>query len=301
MKRTVAALGALACIALAGCAEPGGVTSPAGFARPTVQALEDAWGPVTPENTVLLANLTLHNPNALPVPVDRVTYDVLADNQTLGSGQSLAPATLPPNGDATLRLATNLSNDAVLAWWTQHAVSGTPAVLRVQGTVGVGLRGIDLSFPFERERSWNGSLLRPLEGRGTCAQDPKLPCVASSHHAWATLDGEPAIASTLVVRNPLPFSLPLPRVELQLEMHGVRVGEGASHGTTLLPAGGAANVTVVTRLDRQAIKQWWPLHVQSCEESALRLTVLLDLPGGLQAGVAGLDAGTLRTGLECRG
>jgi LEA14-like dessication related protein len=262
---------------------------------PEVVGMEHAWGEVGPDHAVLRTNLTLRNPQGIAVPVPAVRYEVVANGVPLGRGTS-APTTLPPGGEGVVPLATRVPHDAAVEAFLRHLAQGERSTVEVRGTAL--LEGRALPLEFQRSEAFTTALVERLAGRGTC-DGGLLPCVANSTHAWTQRNDTPALDSRLVLRNPLPFAVPLGALTVELRLQGVAVAHGASAGEVTLPAQAQQEVGITTLLDPAGLRAWWPRHVQACEASPARLDLGLDLGGFAQGQAQGLDLGVLRTGLAC--
>jgi LEA14-like dessication related protein len=92
--------------------------------------------------------LSAHNPNRIPLTARWVRAHVVLGGRDLGTTQVATPLTLPARGDAVV------STDVIVGWMDLPALIAqtafTPAVpLHVDGTVGVGLRGANVTVPFQ--------------------------------------------------------------------------------------------------------------------------------------------------------
>ena len=89
------------------------------------------WGSVNDSATEIEMEFVVYNPQATPVPVSELGYDLTMNGITMGSGQSEDVAVLGPGETTTVRTTTVLRNENLDEWWVSHLEEGQVTTLKI--------------------------------------------------------------------------------------------------------------------------------------------------------------------------
>lgn len=98
-----------------------------------------AWGDVDNETTEIDMAFELFNPNAVPLTITEIGYDIRMNNVTMGEGATDKSVVLPPGGTETVRATTLLQNQNLDEWWVSHLRNNETTHLEVEFYVKVDL------------------------------------------------------------------------------------------------------------------------------------------------------------------
>ena len=265
-------------------------------------AVTAEWGDAGDRGTELVVRLELRNPG----PAARATalsYETVVDGITFDSGQMDLDEALPAGESATVAFTTALGPEFAAQWWTAHAEGGDSSRMDVRGQVEVAEASASRTLPFEWSSSWQGDIGTLFSGLPDCAQGgpgDQAVCIESATAHW---DGA-TLQATLTVRNLGPGDLQVEGGGVAVRLAGVRVGT-ADLDRALLPAGASVDLPAAITFQDSRLGQWWPRHVQACEESEAQVQVDMGLQDadGYEVGTASWETTptAFRTAFVCNG
>ena len=124
----------------------------------------------------------------------------------LGSGHSVGEASLPPHGEHTITLSTELKNDKIPQWWVTHIRRGENTDIKIKGNIVFDLKLAEYRYPIERTLS--GVRTNILgDKKSYHVDDTSLePQVRSIENSWGRVTaGHTEIRTKMVVYNPQPI------------------------------------------------------------------------------------------------
>ncbi|AFL95297.1 hypothetical protein CL1_1094 [Thermococcus cleftensis] len=92
----------------------------------------------------LIAHMKFHNPNAFPIPIGNVSFDVYANEIKIGDGRTARVVVIPANGYATLDVETYIEEDSLPKVWAEHIKSGE--VSKVRADVFLDIRVMNQDY-----------------------------------------------------------------------------------------------------------------------------------------------------------
>jgi len=86
----------------------------------TLKSLESIWGSVSPSVVEVNHRATIHNHQAVPIPVTRIDYEIYVNNIKVGEGTTYNPVILNAKADTVLPFATKIDIAKLSDWWVSH-------------------------------------------------------------------------------------------------------------------------------------------------------------------------------------
>ncbi|NJE04244.1 LEA type 2 family protein [Thermococcus sp. MV11] len=91
----------------------------------------------------LIAHMKFHNPNAFPIPIGNVSFDVYANEIKIGDGRTARVVVIPANGYATLDVETYIEEDSLPKVWAEHIKSGEVSKVRADVFLDISVMNQD--------------------------------------------------------------------------------------------------------------------------------------------------------------
>ena len=247
---------------------------------PTVEAVDNRFGEVDDETTVVLTDLVVNNPN--PVGVQRgsttINYTVRMNDvpMAVGGREGLAVG----SGNSTLAFTTRMDNEQIPAWWVTHVNGDERTVVTINATVRASLLGqrqFDITQEKEVETNiigqFNSEETRPVEADSPPpgVENPVL-YVNRTSAAWgeATAERTP-IDMEFVAYNPKTAPFTVTELGYEITMNGVAVGEGRTDEPTTIPPGGTKTIRTETAIRNENLDDWWVTHLRNDQVTDLRI------------------------------
>lgn len=97
-----------------------------------VKSLSFSWGEITNEVTEISSNLTLYNPNMIPLTLSKIGFDIQANNITIGEGETSSSIILKPKSQAQIDLKAKIYNEMLDDWFVTHIKNGEVTVINIR-------------------------------------------------------------------------------------------------------------------------------------------------------------------------
>lgn len=134
-----------------------GVTS----TRPTVEVTDTnaSWGAVDEASTEVLFDVTVHNPNAYPIPTPAFTGGLEFNDVAIGAWDAHdvdlvrgpADGRIPPDESRDLRYAVTIDNERIATWFATHVDREERSDARMTGQLALRLSGHTMTIPPDEE------------------------------------------------------------------------------------------------------------------------------------------------------
>lgn len=258
---------------------------------PSVVGVENRFGEVTEERSVVESDLTIHNPNPVGVSLGGVTVTHAVSMNGLPMASGTREGIEVGTGNTTLSFTTAMNNSKIPAWWVSHVRGGEHTDLRVNADVHSSLVGRTVAAPgVTRDVDTNvvggfrSDERRPVNASSPLVTDP-VAYVERTDAEWGAVDEETTeVEMTLYVHNPKSYPLVLSEVGYDVSMNGIAVGDGSAARTTTVPPGETVPVEATTAIRTQRLDEWWMSHLRANQTTEVRtrfsLVVDLSAAGG---------------------
>jgi LEA14-like dessication related protein len=254
---------------------------------PSVAGVDNVFGDVTNETTVVEKDLVVRNPNPIGVQLGEsaVNYTVRMNGIPMASGNESGIGLRP--GNTTLRFETALRNRRIPRWWVSHVARGERTRLALDAQVQSGL-GVSATVPYAQSietdviGAFNSTERRPVNANQPLVSDPVL-YVERTNASWGDVSrSKTPIDLRFVVSNPKPAAYVISEVGYDITMNGIAVGSGASDRAYTIPPGGQETIRTRTAIRNARLDEWWVSHLRRNQTTDLRIDFYarIELPGG---------------------
>ncbi len=106
------------------------------------------------------------------------------------------------------------------------------------------------------------------------------PEIKGVTHHWGEInDKTTEILTDVVVYNPNPIPIPIKRIQVDVYMNGIKMGEGENIGPAELKPSEDTTIRLSTKIDNSKIPEWWVSHIKNGENTdfALKGKIVFDL------------------------
>ena len=279
----------------------GGAFALGAFGVPSVAAVNNSFGDVTDETTVVETDLVVSNPNPFGVGLDGVSIDYAVSMNDVEMARGGREGVSVAAGNSSIAFETDLDNEAIPPWWTSHVRNDERTTVAIDARVSSEFlgRGTNLSRTRAIETDLIGAFAseetRPVNADAPLVDDPVL-YVNETRGRWGTVtDAETPIAMEFDVYNPNLEPHVVTEIGYDVTMNGVEMGSGSTAEEYVVPSYGSETVELTAALRNERLDDWWVTHldesVNGHQVSDLRIEfyAVVELPDGERVTVP-LDA-----------
>ncbi|WP_434520925.1 LEA type 2 family protein [Halorubrum sp. AS12] len=287
----------------------GGAFALGALGVPSVAAVNNSFGDVTNETTVVETDLVVSNPNPIGVGLDGVSinYTVSMNDVEMAAGGREGVGVA--SGNSSLAFETALENDAIPPWWTSHVENDERTTVAIDATVTSDLLGRSANLTRTREietdliGAFTSDETRPVNADSALVDDPVL-YVNETRGRWGTVsDAETPIEMEFDVYNPNLEPYVVSEIGYNVTMNDVEMGSGSTEEEYVIPSYGSETVEISTALRNDRLDEWWVTHLDESDNghqvSDLRIEfyAVVEFPSGEELTVP-LDALTYEETIE---
>jgi LEA14-like dessication related protein len=259
---------------------------------PEVAGIENDFGNVTENETVIETNVTVRNPNPVGVSLGGVTADYTVRMNDVGMANGTKEGISIESGNSTMRLETVMYNDRIPPWWASHVSNRERTDVQIDATVTSSTLG--RSRTFTREREIETDILgqfasqeeRPIDGNLPVVDDPLL-VVTETDASWGTVTREETpLNMDFTVFNPNTEPYAISELRYEITMNDFPVARGATEDPFVIPGRTTNTLHATTNIQNQRLDEWWVSHLnESVYDHQVTLfriefTAVVELPGG---------------------
>ncbi|NMX20907.1 hypothetical protein C5S30_00385 [ANME-1 cluster archaeon GoMg4] len=100
--------------------------------EPQLRSIENSWGEVADDSTEIRTKMVMHNPQLVPIYIERIKSEIYMNEIKMGSGLSEETILLKPRTDTEVRFDTRLENGKLDDWWVTHLRNGERTELGIK-------------------------------------------------------------------------------------------------------------------------------------------------------------------------
>lgn len=276
---------------------------------PSVAGVNNSFGDVTNETTVVETDLVVSNPNPIGVGLDGVSIDYTVSMNDVEMAAGGREGVGVPSGNSSLAFETALENDAIPPWWTSHVENDERTTVAIDATVTSDLLGRNANLTRTRRvetdliGAFTSEETRPVNADSALVDDPVL-YVNETRGRWGTVsDAETPIEMEFDVYNPNLEPYVISEIGYDVTMNGVEMGSGSTDEEYVIPSYGSETVELTAALRNERLDEWWVTHIDESvnghQVSDLRIEfyAVIELPSGETLTVP-LDALTYEETIE---
>lgn len=275
LSRKVLAVGGLvALLAVAG----GGwylFTLGSDYQQPTVRSVENDFGRITNETSMIHSEVVLDNPNDRSIPATAtIDYEMAMNDIEVASGRKRGVKLA--SGKNVLAMNATLDNSKIPAWWVTHVNNNETTVVTTTGRVSVDGLPVGFDLPTRRqhiETNLLGALSNTSDRRMAVANESIL-LVTDQSTSWETATQERTPARFAAdMENVHDHPVRLDGTVYEVRMNGVVVGQGTTDDAIRLSPGESGTFVTRVTLDTQKMQGWWVRHLQNSETTRFSVEV----------------------------
>jgi len=291
-KRRIALVATVALVAAIGGAVAVGV-----FGVPGVAGIDNTFGGVTEETTVVETDLVVSNPNPIGVGADGVAVNYTVSMNSIGMARGNRTGITIGTGNSTLDLETEIRNDAIPPWWTSHIRNDERTTIEVDATVTSSRlgrsAGLSRSHGIETDLigAFNSEETRPVNADSPLTDDPVL-YVNETRSEWgAVSESETPIEMEFDLYNPNLEPYVVTRLGYTIAMNGVELGKGETRDEHVIGPYSTETVPLTTTIRNERLDEWWVTHLDEgtyghqVSELRIEFHAIVELPTGEEIAV----------------
>ncbi|MDV7349949.1 LEA type 2 family protein [Halorubrum distributum] len=276
---------------------------------PSVAAVNNSFGDVTNETTVVETDLVVSNPNPIGVGLDGVSIDYTVSMNDVEMASGGREGVSVASGNSSIAFETDLENDAIPPWWTSHVENDERTTVAIDATVTSDLLGRSANLTRTRQvetdliGAFTSDETRPVNADAPLVDDPVL-YVNETRGRWGTVsEEETPIEMEFDAYNPNLEPYVVTEIGYDVTMNGVAMGSGSTEEEYVIPSYGSETVELSAALRNERLDEWWVTHlnesVNGHQVSDLRIEfyAVVELPSGEELTVP-LDALTYEETVE---
>jgi LEA14-like dessication related protein len=229
------------------------------------------WGTVNESVTNIVITGEWKKPLLVPIDVNK-----LAVNFTGVEVVRVSKFNYSPTGTSAVAVVSIDNHNLIRALvnYLNNGQRGT-AVITFNGKF---LKVIPIDFNLKEEV--NEDLLSQLnftaESKDLLGGLAKTPALVSTKVEWKGERGNTGIlVAYMKFYNPNDFPIPIGNISFDFYANGVKIGEGQTSKTVIIPAKGYATLPVETTIDEAVLPKVWAMHVRNGEQSTLLINLYL--------------------------
>ena len=229
------------------------------------------WGTVNEDVTNIIITGEWKKPLLIPIEVQK-----LAINFTGIEIAKVSEFKYNPTSTSATVVVSIDNNNLVKALinYLNNGQKGT-AVISVNGKF---LRAIPLNLNLKEEINEDilGQLNFTAESKEVLGGLARTPALVSTKVEWKGEEGNTGIlVAHMKFYNPNDFPVAIGAISFDFYANGIKIGEGHTTKTIVVPGKGYATMPVETDINESALPEVWALHVRNGEESTLIINLYL--------------------------
>jgi LEA14-like dessication related protein len=257
---------------------------------PSVVAVENRFGDVNQNRTIINTGLTVDNPNPIGVRLgdSTVNYTVLMNDVEMARGSKAGLRI--ESGNSTLPFRTRMFNERIPPWWVSHIRNDEVTNVTIDATVRTSVLG-NRSFDLDQQQEVETDIIsafasdetRPVDGPSNPLYDNPVLYINSTDAEWGEVDRRATpIPMEFVVYNPQLEPYTITEVGYDISMNGVPMGQGTTDETYVIPGGSTETIRTTPTIDNRNLDEWWVSHLENDQRTTLRIDFYarVELPTG---------------------
>lgn len=102
---------------------------------PKIENIDYRWGQITPSTTEIISEVTVYNPNIMPVITSQLGYLIFMNDVEMVEGQTDDLIVIEPKGRTTIKTTTQIGIDKIPKWWVSHINNGEETKIEIIGEI----------------------------------------------------------------------------------------------------------------------------------------------------------------------
>jgi len=243
--------------------------------KPEIKSISHRWGTVTQSTSEILTDIVVYNPNPIPIPIKGIQVDIFMNNVKFGEGENIGSAEIKANGETTIRLSTKIDNKKIPDWWVSHLKNSETTQISLKGNVIFDLKITEFKWPFEQSSALQTDLLRSQKFNQMPFNIGPIQLSASMSSRWGEITNEKTeIIHDITFHNPNLFPIPITRMDYEIYMNNIKMGEGSTYNPVIIKAKGDTKLVFISEIDNTMLDEWWVSHLKNGERSIVKMKIM---------------------------
>lgn len=257
---------------------------------PGVVGVDNSFGPVTNETTVVNTDLVVNNPNPIGIQLGGtgVSYTVQMNTVSIAAGNKSGLDV--DRGNTTLAFSTEMRNEQIPPWWVSHVRNDEVTNVTIDADIQTSLLG-DRNFDIQQRQQvetdiigqFNSNETRPVDGPSNLVYSNPVLYVNETRGEWgAVTESETPIPMDFVVYNPQIEPYAVTEVGYEVTMNGIAVGEGTTERPYVIEGQSTETIETTPIIQNERLDDWWVTHLKNDQVTELRIDFYarIELPTG---------------------
>ncbi len=238
-----------------------------------VENISHSWGPVLSDITTVVTEILINESDLSLVPLS-VSCGIYLNGIKMvdGLGEDL---TVERTATGSLvRFNNKIDNNSgnIVKWWASHIKNGEKTKAVIQGKLIIGLRNVDLVYPFLWENEFQTNMLADINTIEVSDLNFGLYTlqIRSLHSEWGKITvSETQIRNTIEIHNSskIPGAPIINRIEYDFLLNNIKMAEGSTGLPLIILPGKTRSIAFTIKLDSAKLKTWWISHIKSYERT----------------------------------
>ncbi len=244
---------------------------------PSIKSISNSWGDISNTTTEITSNITIENNNPFTIIVPRVKVEYTLKMNGIDMAQGSVENISLTQGDTTIEVISYLNNTKIPEWWISHIANNETTSIDINPTAVIDA---EFSEPRIIIPGKTIPLITNLLGsiyaneRKTIKAGLINLTIESNNASWGEINNETTeILFDLVLSNPLPISIQIPRINYTIAMNDIVVGRGISNDTPILTENNEFTMLLSIFINNNMLDDWFVSHLQNAEHSILRISI----------------------------
>ena len=259
---------------------------------PSVADMQNSFGDVDDDETIIETDLVLNNPNPVGVNIGSVAinYSVAMNDVSMADGH--LDGVDIGSGNSTVALESTMRNAGITDWWPRHIDRGEMTDVDVDLTVTTDRfnRSVDHSHSTTIDTDILAGLrsdeTREINADESGVSDPVL-YVNETDAEWEDVTDESTpIAMEFLVYNPNVEPYAITRLGYDITMNDIPVGDGETDQEHVIEGHSHEEIPFTATIDATTLDEWWvshlddDIHGEQVSELRIEFYAIIELPGG---------------------
>ncbi len=278
----------------------GGAFTVGVLGAPTVVGVENRFGAVSNETTVVETDLVVHNPNPFGVRLGDTTVDYTVFMNEVAMASGAKEGLQVTTGNTTLQFQTQMRNDRIPPWWASHVRNDERTNVTIDAHIRSGILGgrtfhpkINRTVETNIASTFDSNETKPVNSprRFPALFENPVLYVNRTRGEWGTVPPDNSttpVNMDLTVFNPQqakPYTIT--QVGYEVTMNDVLVGEGRTSEEYVIPGRESRVVETTPTIQNRHLDDWWVSHLRNGQVTELRIDfyVVVELPAPVEEDV----------------
>lgn len=249
------------------------------------------WGKVNEEKTEIVVNVNMSKPLMVPLSIEELKFLLMGEE--VGRLTKFKYSPMDTNIQAGIEIDNRKIVDAILKYF-ENGETGNLTIVVKPKILGLFSKRITITREINQKVLESIHLTAPSQDIGGLSLI-KTPELKDTIVKYDGREVDKAVFTTeLVLYNPNPYPMPIPKTGYRVWVNGLKIGEGESTKTVVIPAGGTIKLPMKTYVLLSNIPKAWKMHVKNNETSVVRAEVFMRLRISVP-GFSGTKDVTLKT------